>query len=227
MTGTILGFIPARKGSKGLPGKNARLLGGMPLVAHTIRAGLTSKCLDRLLVSTDSPAIARIAKDHGAEAPWLRPAKLSTDRAAVVDAVLDALERLEKKGYSPQAVLLLQPTSPLRLPRTIKKAVELFRKSGGESVLSVVPAQDHPQWCYKVKDGVLSPFLPPRPPAPRQALEPAYVLDGSIYLATVETLKSRRSFRSLKPKALLIAPEESLDIDTQEDWDEAKRRLGL
>jgi N-acetylneuraminate synthase/N,N'-diacetyllegionaminate synthase len=221
----IIGLIPARGGSKRLPGKNTKFLGPLPLIAHTIRAALASKCLDRVIVSTDDSFTAELARRYGAEAPWLRPKNLASDKASVVDAVLDALTRLDAEGRRPDAVLLLQPTSPFRSVKTIRRAVALFKASRGQSVISVTPAVNHPLWCRRIgRDGVMTPFLSGREtPVRSQELEPAFVLDGSIYLTSVKNLAARKSFLSPRSRALITPAEESLDIDTPRDWERAER----
>ena len=121
-------------------------------------------------------------------------------------------------------MLLLQPTSPFRSAATIRKAVQLFKKSGGASVVSVSPAQEHPYWSYRVEKGVLKPFFAAKPTR-RQELPPAFALNGSIYAASLKTLSLRRSLRSAKTVALLAPENETLDIDTIDDWKEAEKIL--
>lgn len=214
----VLGYIPARGGSKGLPGKNIRPLGGVPLLARTIRAARASKSLDRLFVSTDYPAIARVAERHGVPVPWLRPARLSRDGSNADDALAYDLERLEREqGYRPEAVLVLQPTSPFRTVATIDRAVALHRRSKGRSVVSVTPARSHPNWCFTIAGGKLrrmnkGPFVA------RQHLPPAYFLDGSIFLASTKVFLRDRTFYKGAVLPLIVPAEEALDIDTLFDF---------
>lgn len=218
----IIAFIPARGGSKGLPGKNLRRLGDAPLIAHTIQPALRSGCFDRVIVSTDDADIAEVARRHGAEVPWLRPPELATDDAPVVDAVLHGLDRVaQDEGYRPDAVALLQPTAPFRTTTTLRRGVELFQGSGGDSVVSVTLAAVHPYWCQRIDaDGCLHPFLEGvEVPASRQQLPPAYQLNGLLYLARTETIREHRSFYGARTRALVVDETESLDIDTAEDWD--------
>jgi len=221
---TILGLIPARGGSKGLPGKNIRPLGGSPLVAHTIHCALRSGCFDRVLVSTDDRAIAEVARQCGAEAPWLRPQELAADDSPVIEAVLHALEWLERDDeYVPEAVALLQPTSPFRSVQTIRRGVELFRASG-DSVVSVSVSPVHPYWCKRIDSaGFLGPFIcGVEVPRSRQELPPAYVLNGVLYVARTSTLRRCRSFYGDRAHALVVSDQEGLDIDTPMDWDIAE-----
>lgn len=226
----ILGLIPARGGSKGLPGKNVKALGGVSLLERAIRAARASKSLDRIWVSTDDPAIAAAARRAGVPVPWLRPPALSTDSAAVAEAAAHLLERLDRdEGYRPDAVMLLQPTSPFRSARTIRQAAALFKRHG-DGVVAVTPAPSHPFWCCRVepKTGRLKPFLsrvktPPR----RQDLPAAYALAGTIYVASRGTLLKRRSFRGPGDRALIVSAEEAVDIDTPLDWAFAEAVLRL
>jgi N-acylneuraminate cytidylyltransferase/CMP-N,N'-diacetyllegionaminic acid synthase len=216
----ILGIVPARGGSKGLPGKNLKPLGGTPLIVHAIRTAQSSGCLDRVIVSTDDSVIARIAKEAGGEVPWMRPPELATDTALVEDVLAHALHRLQQEGYSSDAVMLLQPTSPFRTVQTIQEAARLYRQHSGESVISVSPARDHPYWCKRIAaDGTLEPWdKNVEGPKRRQELPAAYALNGVIYVASASLVLETRSLYSPRPKALLISESEAVDIDTPEDW---------
>jgi CMP-N,N'-diacetyllegionaminic acid synthase len=218
----ILGWIPARSNSKGVPGKNKRVLGNQPLIVHAILAAQQAACLDRIVVSTDDPEIARLALGAGAEVPWMRPAALSTDQSPVIESAVYDLDRFRaEQNYCADAVLLLQPTSPFRTPQTIRAVVEMFVQSGGESVVSVSTSREHPHWSKRIaEDGCLEAFLPDMPStARRQELTPAYCLNGVLYLASVETILSKHSFYSPRTRALVISSEkEALDIDTPFDW---------
>lgn len=218
----ILGWIPARWHSKGVPGKNKRVLGDEPLIVHTIRTAQQAACLDRIMVSTDDPEIAQVARAAQAEVPWMRPAELARDDSAVIESAIYDLGRLRVEcDYSPDAVMLLQPTSPFRTPETIRAARKMFAQARGESVVSVSPAREHPYWCQRIaRDGALEAFSPEVPRSlRRQALPPAYRLAGVVYVASVETIFSRRSFCSPRGRALVISSEkEALDIDTPFDW---------
>lgn len=216
----MLGIIPARGGSKGIPGKNIKPLGGIPLIGHTIAAARRSGCLDRLWVSTDDPAIARVAESLGVGVPWLRPAKYATDASKTEDCVVHLLGRLKKdEGYVPDAILLLQPTSPFRTAETIRRAVRLFMKSGGAPVVSVTRAPSHPYWCFRLQaSGSLVPYCPGKEASRRQDLPPAYCYDGSIYLTRAASFLKSRSFGGKPVRALVVREDEALDIDEPEDW---------
>jgi N,N'-diacetyllegionaminate synthase len=216
----LLGLIPARGGSKGVPGKNIRPLGGVPLLGRAILTAREAGVLDRLEVSTDDPAIAAVAEEFGVKVPKLRPAELAQDGSALIDAALHLLDRLAaEEGYRPDAVMVLQPTSPFRAARTIRDAATLFQKSG-ESVVSVTPSRFHPHWCYQVDgQGRLKPFIEGLgTPKPRQQLPEAYALDGSVFVVSVETLRKTRTFHAEPRKAIVVSAEEAADVDTPYDW---------
>jgi len=229
-----MAIIPARAGSKRLPGKNLKPLGGVPLIAWSIRVALAAGCFSRVIVSTDDRTIEAVAKQFGAEVPWLRPPALATDKAAMIDVVLEILEKLERDQTSlPDRIMLLQPTSPFRSIESIHRAAALFQEAKEESVVSVNMASTHPYWCRSVDDnGELKPFLPDvDAPVYAQALPPVYELNGLIYLASVQTLQTDKSFYSPHTRALIIQDEEEgIDIDTELDWRVANaildKRLG-
>ncbi|HEX5359493.1 MAG TPA: acylneuraminate cytidylyltransferase family protein [Fluviicoccus sp.] len=220
-TPAVIGIIPARAGSKRLPGKNVRELDGKPLLAWTIEAALASQALTEVLISTDSEAMADLAVSHGAAFPGLRSPALATDEAAVIDVAVEVLERLAAEGKFPDAVMLLQPTSPFRSPATIRRAVELFAAGGGESVVSVSPARTPPSWCRQIDaEGCLRAYPGVESLTLRkQDLPPAYELNGLIYIASRTCILERRSFYTDNTLALVTEdPEEALDIDTPFDW---------
>ena len=218
----LLGWIPARGGSKGVPGKNKRVLGDRPLITHTMVVARAAGCFDRIVVSTDDSEIAQLASEARAEVPWMRPPELASDDSPAMDSLLYDLNRLEEEqNYRPDGVLLLQPTSPFRSVETVRRAAAMLAEAGSESVISVSPAHEHPYWCKRIReDGVLEPFFSDCPETiRRQDLPPAYVLNGVVYAATRDTLVSRHSFHSKNARALLVASEaESLDVDTPFDW---------
>lgn len=218
----IVAIIPARAGSKRVPGKNTKQMAGQPLIAHTIKTAIDAQCFSRVLVSTDDAEIAEIAERYGAEVPALRSAAMATDEALVVDAVLELLDVIAKEeACMPDAVMLLQPTSPLRKVQSIHRAIELFLSVSPESVVSVSQAMTHPYWCKLIDDnGVIKPFVVGQEvPKQSQDLPPVYQLNGLIYLTHIDTLRLLRSFFSENTQGLVIAdPEEVIDIDTPMDW---------
>ncbi|MBV6285938.1 cytidylyltransferase domain-containing protein [Pseudomonas aegrilactucae] len=217
----ILAIIPARGGSKRLPGKNIKLLDGRPLIAWTVEAALQSKVFVETIVSTDDPAIARVAQGFGAHVPGLRPAHLATDTAGSVEVVLQVLDDYEARHGEVEGVMLLQPTSPFRTVASIRQAVALFEGSNRRPVVSVCSATAHPAWSFKLEGDSLEPFLGWEQLTHRsQDLQPAFALNGSIYLISPGTLRQQRRFVGPGVLPLVIAePIESLDIDTPDDWE--------
>lgn len=217
----ILALIPARGGSKRLPGKNIKLLGGIPLIAWSIRTAIDSECCTDVLVSTDDSEIAEVSRAYGACVPWLRPAALSDDTSSSVDVALHALELYEAEHGMVDGLLLLQPTSPFRSVETIQRAVSAFKKWGMmRPVVSVSSASCHPSWCFRASEDALVPFLNAElRPQRSQDLEPAWMLNGSVYLISPERLRADHQFLTTDTVPLFIEGDsESVDIDTPADW---------
>lgn len=216
----ILAVITARGGSKRLPGKNIRPLGGRPLIAWTIDAaqGLPDIC--DILVSTDDEEIARVARAAGASVPWLRPTELSSDTAGSVDVCLHALDWYEREHGAVDGLLLIQPTSPFRRAATIARGLALFKPLPHRPVVSVSPAASHPLWCYRIEGDAMMPYIAREFEAIRsQDLPPAHVLNGALYLIPPGQLREKRTFLPPDVRPLVIeSPWEGLDIDTPWDW---------
>lgn len=229
MSGPVLGIVPARAGSKGIPDKNLRPLAGRPLLDYAAAAARASGVIDRLILSTDSAAIARLGHRLGLEVPFLRPAELARDETPMAPVLEHAVAFLEDAGWSPEIVVLLQPTSPLRRPEHIARAVSLLRAERCDSVVTVVEIPRHlsPQYVMRIRDGRLEPFLPEGARiARRQDAEPAYARDGTVYAFRRDVLASTHGIYGADCRPLLLAPEESLMLDTLEDWAAAEARLG-
>jgi CMP-N-acetylneuraminic acid synthetase len=208
----LFALIPARGGSKRLPRKNVRLLGGRPLIAWTIDAALESGVCSHVVVSTDDDEIAEAAIRAGASVPALRPAALALDETPSIDVVVHELERALERGVQLSGLLLLQPTSPFRRAQSIRDAAALFARSDGRSVVSVSPLSEHPSWCRAVDGEGCLALLPEQPFELTQ-------LNGLIYLASPECVMQRRSLYSEPTVALVIRDRvESIDIDTALDW---------
>jgi len=220
----ILALIPARGGSKRLPGKNIKLLGGKPLINWTIDVAQEIPEICEILVSTDAPEIALVAKEAGANVPWLRPEFLSTDQATSVDVALHALDWYEAENGVVDGLLLLQPTSPFRTQVTLRLGIELFKSNGYRPVIGVSPVRDHPMWTFKMKDGFLVPFGGHHGFGIRsQDLEPALVANGGFYLISPVELRKSKSFISNESLPLVSESlAESLDIDTESEFKLAK-----
>ena len=220
----VLGLITARGGSKGVPGKNIRPVGGKPLIAWTIEAGLASKYLDRLILSSDDDTIMKVARDHGCEVPFKREARLAADDAPSMDVVFDALERCP--GYD--WVVLLQPTSPLRRTQDIDTAIGRCMALGAPACVSVCVAEQSPYWMYRLQDGNrLSPVLPSLAATRRQDLPPVYILNGAVYVADTTWLVKSRNFVTSETVAYEMPIARSLDIDTEADLAKLRTLTGI
>lgn len=214
----ILALITARGGSKGIPGKNTRLLGGKPLVVWTIEAALDSRYVDRTVLSSDDEKIISVAEKAGAEVPFRRPANLATDEATSVDVVAHALAQITGFDY----LLLLQPTSPFRTAADIDVFLEFAMEHKSTTCVSVTPSPAHPFQIFSLSADRLTAFVP-APPQRRQDLPPAYVLNGALYLVETNWFLKNRMFLSPETVGFVMPTERSLDIDTPADWEEAER----
>jgi len=220
----ILAIIPARGGSKRLPGKNIKLLGGKPLINWTLDAvkGIPEIC--DILVSTDDSEIASIAKKGGAYVPWLRPNELSNDEASSVDVAIHALDWYEKEHGNVDGLMLLQPTSPFREQNTIKTGITLFRNNGLLPVIGVSRVGEHPEWMFKEKNNLLVPFLDDHSFDKRsQDLATLFIVNGGFYLLSPIDIRMRHSFfGTTNIPLIVISPKEQLDIDTHNDFELAE-----
>jgi len=210
----VLGVITARGGSRGVPGKNIRVVGGKPLIAWTIEAGKSSKYLDRLVLSSDDDGIIGVAQTYGCEVPFKREARLAADDTPGIDAVLDALDRCP--GYD--WVVLLQPTSPLRTADDIDGAMQKCIELGAPACVSVCEAEQSPFWMYFQKESRLYPIIEAPLIERRQDLPKAYALNGAVYVAESSWLAQQKTFMTSSTVAYEMSPERSLDIDTEIDF---------
>jgi CMP-N,N'-diacetyllegionaminic acid synthase len=212
---SVLALIPARGGSKGIPRKNIRPFCGKPLLQWSIDVALAASCVDRVVVSTDDPEIAKVALACGAEVPFLRPSELARDTSSGIDPVLHALQQLPDASD----VLLLQPTSPLRRVQDVEAIVAMHRKAGNDAVVSVTPNGKHPSWMFALSpEQVLEPLMVFPYAACRQQLPPAYVLNGSLYVASRSLLEREHSFLTSNTLGYVMPLQRSVDIDTPLDW---------
>jgi CMP-N-acetylneuraminic acid synthetase len=224
----IVALIPARGGSKGLPGKNLRRLAGHSLIEYAARAARESAVVDRAVLTTDDEEIAAEGRRVGLDVPFLRPPHLAQDDTPMQPVIEHALAALAEDGFVPEIVLLLQPTSPLRTPDHLRTAVRILRESGAASVVSVVELPRHlsPDYVMRIEDGALEPFLPEGARVTRrQDARPAYVRDGTVYAFWTRTLVEGGSIYGARCLPLLVNAPESITIDTQADWDAAERLL--
>ncbi len=220
----VLAVITARGGSKGVPRKNVRPLGGQPLIAWTVRAALEAACVARVVVSTDDEEIARAARDAGAEVPFLRPAALASDAATSVDVMAHALDAVP--GFD--RAVLLQPTSPFRTGVDLDAGFALWQGVlGAGGCVSVCEAAESP-WLMYGRDGSgqLERLLPEPPGRTRrQDLPKALVLNGAFYFVDVARFRHERRFLFADSLGFEMPVERSLDIDTPADFEAAERQL--
>jgi N-acylneuraminate cytidylyltransferase len=227
MIGTrrVLAVIPARGGSKGVPGKNIHPVGGHPLIAWTVMAANASRYIDHVILSSDDDAIMETARAAGCEVPFRRPAALATDEATSVDVVLDALERTPNYDV----IVLLQPTSPLRVAEDIDATLDMMQRCGAPGCVSVCAARDHP-WLTFARDekGLLSSLgAPPANASMRRQDRPdAYVVNGAVYAVDIDWFMDHRLLYAPGLTAAYIMPtERSPDIDTWDDIRQVEERL--
>jgi CMP-N-acetylneuraminic acid synthetase len=224
----VLGLVPARGGSKGVPRKNVRPLHGHTLLEYAARAARESGVVDRVVLSTDSNEIADAGRSAGLEVPFIRPAALGADDTPMVAVVQHALAELARVGWQPEIVVLLQPTSPLRRPQHVRDAVNLLRDSGADAVVTVIEVPRHlsPDYVMRIDEGRLKPFLEHGGRVTRrQDARRAYSRDGTVYAFRRETLEKSGGIYGDDCRPLLVDARDSLSIDTEDDWNEAERRL--
>ena len=225
----MLAIIPARGGSKGLPRKNVKSLGGIPLICHSIKTALASNSISRVIVSTDDYKIASIAKEYGAEVPFIRPNNLAKDTSMVMDAYLYMVDKIAEKTSRPvETFVALLPTVPLRLPEDIDNAVNIFNVKNADSVISVIEAPVPVQWYRKISSkGLLQNYLPEFDAVKnRQELEKTYVPNGSIYIFRTEILRATRQYYTDNTYPYVMPRERSADIDELIDFEWAEFLLG-
>jgi N-acylneuraminate cytidylyltransferase/CMP-N,N'-diacetyllegionaminic acid synthase len=218
----MLAIIPARRGSKGLPGKNVKLLDGLPLICHSIKTALKSNLIDRVIVSTEDNEIASIAKDCGAEVPFMRPANLASDTSMVMDAYLHVLDFIANENSKPiQSFVALLPTVPLRSSEDIDNAIKIFNDKNANSVISVVEAPIPLHWNMRItKEGILENYLSEfNAIKNRQELEKTYVPNGAIYVFRTEILRSTRQYYTEKTFPYIMPRSRSADIDDLLDFE--------
>jgi len=214
-----LAYIPARAGSKRIPGKNIKKFLGKPLIAYTIEQALNCPIVDRVIVDTDSEKIAQIARRYGAEVPFLRPTELARDSSQIIDTILYTLDWLEKEQkYTPTHLLILQTTSPLRKPQDILDCWKLMRSTDATTVLTVCPT--HPQLFHmNAKQDIIPVTGREGVKTNTQAWPPAYILNGCfVYFVDIPTLRKERGCITKKTKAIVCPKWRSVDLDTPEEW---------
>lgn len=226
---SILGIIPARGGSKGVPQKNTRDLAGYSLVERAFYTANQSRVLNRLILSSDDQKAIDISQKIGLEVPFIRPSQLATDNTPMLDVVLHALDNLDPDQTKYQAVLLLQPTSPLRQAEHLRRAVDILIKESASSVCSVasVPLDLCPHYLMRVdKNGYLGPFMNDGMKyTRRQDVPRAYRRCGTVFLTRTAVLREDRNFYGNQCVPMILPAEETLNIDTVEDWQAAEQEI--
>lgn len=218
----MIAIIPARGGSKGVPGKNIKELHGKPLIAYTIEAALNATSVSEVIVSTDDEAIAAVAKKYGAKVPFLRPAELATDNAQAIDSYIYTVNKLNAEfGYNIEDFLVLLLTTPFRNSEDIDASVKMFHEKNADSVISYVE-ECSPINGYKyLNDDNSFEHIFPEVLANRQEMRKAYIPNGAIYVFTLELLKKGTYF-SESSYAYVMPQRRSIDIDTLEDFEYAE-----
>jgi CMP-N-acetylneuraminic acid synthetase len=231
----VLGVVTARGGSKGLPGKNLRPLAGKPLIAHTIDTARDSKAFDRVILSTDDDAIAAAGRSRGCEVPFMRPADLALDETPHLPVLQHAIEWLRvNDSYTPDAVMILQPTSPLRRAQDIVESIAMLEQSGADSVVSVseVPAHYNPMRTLRIDGQGIATLLVSGEPVRRrinrrQDMPAAWTMNGAIYLFRTSVLTAAEpSLYGNRTAAYVMPPEFGISIDSLDDWNHAEHALG-
>lgn len=219
----IVAIIPARGGSKSIPKKNIKNLLGKPLIFYSIKASLHSRYIDRVIVSTENAKIAQLAKNLGAEIPFLRPKNLAADSTPTLPVLKHALAYLEnKKGYRPDIVVLIQPTSPFVLPQDIDTAIEKLFKENSKTCFSVCEVNQRPEWMYKIEGKKIIPIIKSDLSLRRQDLPPIYISNGSVFVSRKETLMEKNRIIDSNSSIIIMPRERSIDIDEPFDFAVAK-----
>jgi len=217
----VLGVIPARGGSKGVPGKNLRDLAGRPLLAYTVDAARGSRRLSRVVLSTDDPVVAETGRGLGVEVPFMRPAHLATDEAPMLPVLLHAVDEMQTRGFVADAVVALQPTSPLRRAEHIDAAIELLTTTPADAVVSVVevPHQFAPTSLMRLDGDRLLPLTDAPMVLQRQQKAMMYARNGPAVLVVRTTQLRAGSFYGGDTRALVMTPDDSVDVDTSWDFE--------
>lgn len=220
----VLALVPARRGSKGLPMKNIRPLGGKPLLAWPIAAARQSRYVDRVVISTEDPEFADIAREAGADAPFLRPAELASDTAPSFGFIQHAIQALADAGEHYEYLVLLEPTSPLTEASDVDTALESLhgQRALADAVVGVTAlVSEHPAFAVRIRqEGLMEPYSAktfgqmPR----RQDIEPLYSLDGSLYISSTEALLREQGFCHARTLPYVTPHWKSLEVDDLVDF---------
>ncbi|MCR5416403.1 MAG: acylneuraminate cytidylyltransferase family protein [Pseudobutyrivibrio sp.] len=222
----MIAFIPARGGSKGVPGKNIKEICGKPLIAWTIEAAQKAEGVDRVIVTTDDEAIAKVAKEYGAEVPFMRPAELSSDTASAIDVYLHATEFvMNETGEKLEKFMVLLPTVPLRNEHHIDEAIAQFKKDEATTLISFAEAEVPASWYHSLDENGRvhnAGFGQGITMTNRQNNETYIVPNGAIYILDYDLLKNKRTYYCDNTVAYVMKREDSIDIDYPIDFEFAK-----
>jgi CMP-N,N'-diacetyllegionaminic acid synthase len=225
----ILGIIPARGGSKGVPGKNIKLLNGKPLLQYTADIALESQYLTDVILSSDDKQIITVAESLGVQVPFMRPSALAVDQTPTIDVIVHALQWFENQAVFFDAVCLLQVTSPFRTVEFLDEAITKFMDSGCDSLVSVqkVPHEYNPHWTFEVNpEGNLKIATgEEKIISRRQELPDTYHRDGSVYITKTEVLLQQHSLYGKSTSFIESSPEFYVNIDTLADWEKAEQLM--
>ncbi len=224
--GPVLGLIPAKRGSMRLPGKNIRPLGGKPLLGWAIDAARASGVINRLIVSTEDEVVANVAREYGAEVPFLRPEELARDPAGVEQVALHALKAMRQQGVEFKTLVILLPTCPFRTAEDIRDALELFQKKNGKFLMSISPFPHPPFSALNLtEDNLLQPLFPEFIGKKSQQLPTAWRPNGALHILNVAAFEKEKSYYAQPLIGFPMSREKSVDIDSADDWLEAEFRL--
>jgi N-acylneuraminate cytidylyltransferase len=228
----VLAIIPARGGSKGLPGKNTRLLAGHPLISYSIAAGLQSELVNRVICSTDSDEISAVARSYGAEVPFMRPGSISKDHSPDIDFFIHAIDTLAKSGYRPDIIVQLRPTDPIRKPKLVDEAIQLLIDNPeAHSVRTITEPGYSPYKMWTINDtGTIEPLLTLpgiKEPfnMPRQELPEVWWHIGVLDVVRTDVVTDQHSLSGTVILPLTVDRSKSVDIDTLDDFERAGKLI--
>jgi len=225
----ILGLIPARGGSKGVPGKNIRLVGKKPLIVHAVECGISCPSIDRLVVSTDSKTIAEIAESAGAEVPFLRPQELAKDSTPMLPVLKHAIEMIEQiSGGIVDLLVLLDPTGPLRTVGDVEAAIQLIREHGCDAVISGHPAHRNPYFNMVMQEGNYVSLVLEADSAigRRQDAPKVYDLNTVVWVYTRSAVMKIGERIPRRTRLYLVPAERSVDLDSERDFEYLEMLMG-
>jgi CMP-N-acetylneuraminic acid synthetase len=217
MSKEIIALIPARGGSKGFPRKNIAMLSGKPLISYSIQSAQKANLVSRVIVSTEDAEIAEVSRRYDSEV-MDRPVELAQDDTPTMSVIIWVLNQLETEGYFADAIVLLQPTTPLRTSQDIDAAIQLYTESDCQSVVSICRMEHSPYWSFKVENGFMKPLLGKKYLSMRrQSLPKIYLPNGALFISSPKVLYRIKSFYTPRTVPYIMPSERSIDIDSEKD----------